>query len=246
MSRARTSPWRRGATHHASRRSVAAKPVRRSSSGTATIASSPPSSAAGEHSDRARAAQGSRPAGLPGIRRIVYRHFSLDAAARSGVSVSSSHTEGLSASRARGVRDRPEFDGMGESRRTNRAGRGTRRRRTEGSVMAKASPPDQLSIAGLRATVVRLGDMSTQLAGRLWDDAQTLVRGRTPREAASRLAAGALDASAEARRQAEELLRRLGGQSSRLVAVLESDVARLTETITEPLRAASRHHVAGP
>src|SRR5207253_1004949 len=83
--------------------------------------------------------------------------------------------------------------------------------------------------AGLRATVVRLGDMSAQLACRLWDDAQTLVRGRTPREAASRLAAGALDASAEARRQAEELLRRLGGQSSRLVAGLESDVARLAE-----------------
>ena len=110
--------------------------------------------------------------------------------------------------------------------------------------MAKASPPDQLSIAGLRATVVRLGDMSTQLAGRLWDDAQTLVRGRTPREAASRLAAGALDASAEARRQAEELLRRLGGQSSRLVTALESDVVRLTETITERLGVASRHEVA--
>jgi len=110
--------------------------------------------------------------------------------------------------------------------------------------MAKASPPDQLSIAGLRATVVRLGDMSTQLAGRLWDDAQTLVRGRTPREAASRLAAGALDASAEARRQAEELLRRLGGQSSRLVAGLESDVARLAETITERLGVVSRHEFA--
>src|SRR5207245_9437487 len=154
-------------------------------------------------------------------------HFFLDAEHRSGVTVSSSQTEGLSASRARGVRGRP-VDGMGESRRTNRAGRGTRRRRTEGPVTATAS-------AGLQASVVRLGNMGTQLAGRLWDDAQTLVRGRTPREAASRLAAGALDASAEARRQAEELLRRLGGQSSRLVAVLESDVARLTEPITERL-----------
>src|SRR5437773_1926282 len=116
MSTARTDPWRRGATHQASRRSVAAKPVRRSSSGTATIASSPPSSAASEHSDRARGAQ-------------VRGHGS-------------------------------------------------------------AGPP---------------------LVGRLWDDAQTLVRGRVSGETASRLAAGALDASAEARRQAEELLRRLAG-----------------------------------
>src|SRR2546428_5955227 len=98
---------------------------------------------------------------------------------------------------------------MGESRRTNRTGRGTRRRRTEGSIMAEATAWS----AGLRASVVRLGNSGAQLVGRLWDDAQTLARGGSPREVASRLAADALDASAEARRQAEELLRRLGGPS---------------------------------
>ena len=98
--------------------------------------------------------------------------------------------------------------------------------------------------AGLGASVVQLRDAGARLVGRVWDDAQTLVRGRTPGEAALRLATGALDASAEARRQAAALLRRLGGQSSRLVAVLEtvleSDVARFGGTITERLGVASR------
>ena len=98
--------------------------------------------------------------------------------------------------------------------------------------------------AGLRASVVRLGNVGAQLAGRLWDDAQTLARGGSPREAASRLAAGALDASAEARRQAEELLRRLGGQPSRLLAVLETDAARFAEKFTERIGVASRHELA--
>jgi polyhydroxyalkanoate synthesis regulator phasin len=111
--------------------------------------------------------------------------------------------------------------------------------------MAKSTTPrsDRPSDTGFSASVVRLGNESAQLVGRLWDDAQTLVRGRTPREVASRLAAGALDASAEARRQATELLRRLGGQSSRLVAVLENDVARLSETISERLGVASRNEL---
>ena len=98
--------------------------------------------------------------------------------------------------------------------------------------------------AGLRASVVRLGNSGAQLVGRLWDDAQTLARGGSPREVASRLAADALDASAEARRQADELLRRLGGQPSHLLAVLESDATRLTETITEWLGVASRHELS--
>ena len=95
--------------------------------------------------------------------------------------------------------------------------------------MAKAS-------AGLQASVVRLGNMGTQLAGRLWDDAQTLVRGRTPREAASRLAAGALDASAEARRQAEELLRRLGVASRHEFADLGRRIAALDRRLEALVR----------
>jgi len=55
----------------------------------------------------------------------------------------------------------------------------------------KAPPPS----AGLRASVIRLGAAGVSLA----------------RDAASRLADGALDASAEARRQAEDVLRRLRG-----------------------------------
>ena len=97
--------------------------------------------------------------------------------------------------------------------------------------------------AGLRASVVRLGNSGAQLVGRLWDDAQTLARGGSPREVASRLAADALDASAEARRQAEELLRRLGGPS-RLLAVLETDAARFAEKFTERIGVASRHELA--
>src|SRR5207249_10089173 len=57
MKTASIRPWRRGATHQASRRSVAAKPLGRTSAGTATIATLPLSSAACEHSERARAAQ---------------------------------------------------------------------------------------------------------------------------------------------------------------------------------------------
>src|SRR5437870_9711325 len=129
---------------------------------------------------------------------------------------------------------------MGESRRTNRTGRGTRRRRREGSIMPEASAWS----TGLRASVVRLGNAGAQLVGRLWDDAQMLARGGSPGEAASRFATGALDASAEARRQAEALLRRLGGQPSRLLAALESDATRLTETITERLGMATRNELA--
>src|SRR5437764_1053708 len=129
---------------------------------------------------------------------------------------------------------------MRESRRTNRTGRGAQQRRREGSIMAEATAWS----AGLRASVVRLGDAGSQLVGRLWDDAQTLVRGGSPREVASRLAADALDASAEARRQADELLRRLGGQPSHLLAVLESAATRLTETITERLGAAPPHELS--
>jgi len=55
----------------------------------------------------------------------------------------------------------------------------------------KAPPPS----AGLRASVIRLGAAGVSLA----------------RDAASRLAVGALDASAEARRQAEDVLGRLRG-----------------------------------
>ena len=111
--------------------------------------------------------------------------------------------------------------------------------------MAKRTvPPSERSwSAGLGGSLVQLGHASAELIGRLWDDAQTLARDPAPREAASRLAAGALDASAEARRQAAALLRRLGGGSSRLVAVLESDVARLGETLTERLGVASRHEL---
>ena len=97
--------------------------------------------------------------------------------------------------------------------------------------------------AGLRASVVRLGNSGAQLVGRLWDDAQTLARGGSPREVASRLAADALDASAEARRQADELLRRLG-RPSRLLAVLETDAARFAEKFTERIGVASRHELA--
>ena len=57
MKTASIRPWRRGATHQASRRSVAAKPLGRTSAGTATIATLPLSSAACEHSNRGRPAQ---------------------------------------------------------------------------------------------------------------------------------------------------------------------------------------------
>jgi len=59
--------------------------------------------------------------------------------------------------------------------------------------MARAKAP--LPNAGLRASVIRLGAAGVSLA----------------RDAAARLAVGALDASAEARRQAEEVFRRLRG-----------------------------------
>src|SRR5207244_2011339 len=83
------------------------------------------------------------------------------------------HSRSFRQSRAGGARP-GWFDGMGESRRTNRTGRGTRRRRTEGSIMAEATAWS----AGLRASVVRLGNSGAQLVGRLWDDAQTLARDR--------------------------------------------------------------------
>src|SRR5947199_9881697 len=95
---------------------------------------------------------------------------------------------------------------MRESRRTNRTGRGARQRRREGSIMAEATAWS----AGVRASVVRLGDAGSQHVGRLWDDAQTLVRAGGPRVVASRLAADDLGSYADARRHADKLLGRNG------------------------------------
>src|SRR2546427_12522003 len=127
---------------------------------------------------------------------------------------------------------------MGESRRTSRARGGSRRRRSGGSVMGEATAPAWRT--SLQASVVRLGTVGTELVGRLWGDGQALVGGGNPRDVASRLAASALEASAEAGRQAEALLRRLAGQPSRLLAGLEVDAGRLTGTLTSRFGMASR------
>src|SRR5262245_31908883 len=81
---------------------------------------------------------------------------------------------------------------MAESRQPHRPRREAPRRKREGSMARTKARPQS---AGLRASVIRLGTAGVELA----------------RDAAWRLAVGALDASAEARRQAEELLRRLRG-----------------------------------